>query len=585
MSVRTWAALLVSILTAAVCIYLPFVPQTVLSVGTKPLDRQHYIIEASSYGVPLPAGLQPGDVVNTARMDIASRLGLTTYALVPAGTRLTLAVNRQGRELQVPVAFAPMPVTAVNMIDVAIGIALIWLVAALGLLILWRGHRLAAVGVGVWCLGKLCWEIPISLPLPLPIAGWADVAGMALFYSSTLIGLYLLAEDLAWEHTHNRTRRWSRTGFLLLVIVYLFVFVWNDLAFQLGGHWLFNPAYLNVRVIAHLLAFAIPIGMMVSRYRYAQAVDRARIRWVLVSVAGIVAAYLVTGSLEDVVLSDVASDILYSVFNAAAFIGFTYAVLRHRLVAIHVVLNRALVYGIAITIIVAVFGLLESLIEHAALGDKASTLLALAVPLALGILFNNMHKRIEHWVEYLFFRRQFRAEAALSQFAKECGFITSANVLLDRAIGEVGRNTGAPAVAIYEYAGNSYRQLRQHGEHSFPVKLSIDDPACVRLRANLTQTDLHDLGSALGVDGVVFPVALRGVLIGVLVLASRPGELYTPKERELLLHLTHEVGASLHAMYVNETQSFVIEVANGILASSEKTQATARQLMRTHAAA
>ncbi|MGH8233988.1 MAG: hypothetical protein ACREPU_07315 [Rhodanobacteraceae bacterium] len=583
MSVRHWIALLIGILTAAVCLCLPFVPQTILPIGTKPLDRQHYVVEASSYAVPLPAGLHAGDVVDATRMDITSRLGLTTYALVPAGTRVTLAVNRNGRELQVPVAFVRMPLTFVNMLEVVLGIALVWLLAALGLLIFWRGNRLAAVGVGIWCLANLCWDIPDGLPLPLPLAGWTDVAGMALFYSGALIGLYLLAEDLAWEHSYSKIRRWSRAGFILLVIIYLFGFVGNDLAFHLGGYWLFNPAHINARLVAHLLAFAIPIGMLVSRYHRVQASDRARIRWVLVSVAGIVAAYLVASDFGATRLSSIASDILFDVFTAASFIGFAYAVLRYRLVALHVVLNRALVFAIAITILVAAFGLLESLIEHEALGDRASTLVALAVPLTLGILFDQMHKRIEHWVEYLFFRKQFRAEAALSQFAKECGYITSRRVLVDRTVSEVMRRVKAPATGIYEHAGNGYRCLQQGGTRNFPAQLGIDDPACIRLRANLTETRLEDLGSALGEDGLVFPVALRGMLIGLLVLASRPGELYAPRERQLLLHLTHEVGASLHAMFVNETQAFLEEVANGSL-PSEKARATAQRFMREYPA-
>jgi hypothetical protein len=584
MSVRHWAALLISILTAAVCLYLPFVPQTILPIGTKPLDRQHYAIVANSYAVPLPAGLRAGDIVDATRMDVASRLGLTTYAVVPAGTRVTLAVERDGRQLQVPIEFVRMPVTPANMLEVVFSIALIWLVAALGLLILWRGHRLAAVGVGIWCLADLCWNIPISLPLPLPLAGWTDVGGMALFYSGALIGLYLLAEDLSWQDVHNKTRRWSRAGFLLLVLVYLVGFTWTDLSFHLFGEWLFNPAHFNARVVAHLAAFAIPIGMLVSRYRRVRASERTRIRWVLASVAGIVAAYLVASDFGDIVFTSIVSDILFDVFTAASLIGFVYAVLRYRLVAVQVVLNRAMVFAIAVTILVAAFGLIESLIEDEALGNRASTLIALAVPLALGILFDQMHKRIERWVEYLFFRKQFRAEAALSQFAKECGYITSSRVLVDRTIAEVLRHAGAPAAGIYEYAGNTYRCLQQRGSRMFPERLAIDDPACVRLRASLTETRLDDLGSALGVDGLAFPVALRGMLIGVLVLASRPGELYAPRERELLLHVTHEVGASLHAMYVNETRAFLADVANGTL-PSEKARATAQRFMREHPAA
>lgn len=428
MSMRNWVALGLSILVAGVCLYLPFVPQTVLPFDTRPLDRQHYLVRPSAYDMPLPAGLQAGDVIDARAMDVSSRLGLTTYAIPPVGTRVTLVVNREGHAFNVPVEFTRMPRIPLNLADTVSGIALIWLVAALGLLILWRGKRLAAAGVGIWCLAKLCWEIPISLPWTLPVAGWVDVSGMALYYSGTLVGLYLLAEDLVCERVPARTRRRARAAFLALVIIYLLGFVSNDLAFHLRGFWLFNPAYINARVVAHLLAFAIPIGMLVLRYRQAVAGDRARIRWVLVSIVGVVAAYLVNGTLA-AFLDEYQSDILYSVFTAVASIGFTYAVLRHRLVAVNVVLNRALVYGVALTMLVAIFGVLESLLEHAALGERASLLLTLAVPLVLGILFNQLHKRFEHGMEYLFFRKQFRAEAALAQFTKECGYITSVRVL------------------------------------------------------------------------------------------------------------------------------------------------------------
>lgn len=581
MSIRHWLALLLGILAAAVCLYLPFVPQTILPFGTKPLDRQHYVIEASSYTPGLPAGLLPGDVVDTARMDVTSRLGLMTYALVPAGTRITLPIDRQGRELRVTVAFVRTPLTMLNLFDVVFGIAQIWLVAALGLLIVWRGNRLAAAGVGIWCLAKLSWEVPISTPLPLPLAGWVDVVGMALYYSGALLGAYLLAEDLAWEQAHSRARRWIRACFVLVLVGYLVTFVGNDLAFHLGGRWWFDPVHLNVRLIAHLLAFGIPIGMLLSRYRRVQATNRARIRWVLASVACVMAAYLANSDWASTVLSNIQVDMLYDGFNAVAFIGFTYAVLRHRLVAVEVVLNRALVSAIAIAIVLAVFGALESAIEHAALGHRASTFVALAVPLVLGIFFDQINKLIKRWVKFLFFRRQFLAEAALSRFTRECGYITSAEVLVERTLAEVLRHLGAPAAGMYESAGEGYRCLQQCGSHGYPDRLAVDDPACVRLRATLAETTLDDLDSALGSDALAFPVALRGVLVGMLVVARRQGELYTLKERELLLQLVHQVGTSLYAMYVSQTRGFVSEVANGVLPSAERTRAVARQLMQS----
>lgn len=113
----------------------------------------------------------------------------------------------------------------------------------------------------------------------------------------------------------------------------------------------------------------------------------------------------------------------------------------------------------------------------------------------------------------------------------------------------------------------------------------MDDPAGVRLRANLPEIDLEELGSALGREPLACPVELRGVLLGMLVCAPWPGELYTTGERTLLAHLTHEVSASLHAMYMIQTHTFLEEVADGTRRSAESTRSAAQPLMRMAPAA
>jgi hypothetical protein len=99
------------------------------------------------------------------------------------------------------------------------------------------------------------------------------------------------------------------------------------------------------------------------------------------------------------------------------------------------------------------------------------------IALLLGIFFDQINERIKRDVNYLFFRKQFHAEAALAQFSGECGYISSADVPVDRTLVEVLRHVGALAAGMYEYTGDGYCCLQQRGSLNFPNRLAIDDPS------------------------------------------------------------------------------------------------------------
>jgi hypothetical protein len=245
-----------------------------------------------------------------------------------------------------------------------------------------------------------------------------------------------------------------------------------------------------------------------------------------------------------------------------------YAVLRHRVVDVTVVLNRALVYAATTSLVLGLFALLESLIEHTALGHGTSLLLELAVPLALGAGLSTVHRRIEAMVERFIFRHQYRMEAALRRFAEDCAFITQPQKLFELGVEQIARHTGAPFVALYERGTEGYACRRQRGERALPETVAADDLAFVALRARNAALDLHDSPSALGTDGYAFPLMLRGNLLGALVVGERPGERYAADERALLFHVAHEIGAALFALRAQESEA---------LAQESKTQAQAAE--------
>ncbi|HEU5398738.1 MAG TPA: GAF domain-containing protein, partial [Gammaproteobacteria bacterium] len=226
-----------------------------------------------------------------------------------------------------------------------------------------------------------------------------------------------------------------------------------------------------------------------------------------------------------------------------------------------------------------VFAALSSLIDHFAVGRTEGALLQLLVPLSLGVTLNLVKKRLDRFVERVFFQRQYRAETALTQFIRECGFIESRDTLLERSVTDVQEYLKPTGVALYEKTVPGYVRVQSSGGRLFPERLATDDPAMVSLRASLAEADLDKLKSALGSEGLVFPLAVSGTLMGALVLGQRPAEQYTLAERALLARIGQQLAAALHALRAREAESFVDAVARGDLTADTETRSRARQLL------
>lgn len=584
MNMRFWSSFVLSLLVIAGCIYVSWVPQSTLPFDARPAPGNllRIVVSPSSVGLPMPAGLQAGDIVDIQAMTVHDRILFTASGGNPlVGETIDLPVVRGDRTETVTVPFVVDHKIGTNLAVYLAFIALTWLFAALGLLLLWRGQRQAAWAVCLWCMLNVFENVGTSLYIPEPYTGLAATITNYLLNVGTLVALYLLADDLTRAGITTAMRRAMRYLFVLIFAGYAFFNPY--LAYTAIFHGTLNR-FFQLLILAHLSAFSIPLVLLAVFYRQAPPAERARIRWVWVSILVYVASYLVnTNGFR--FLDGLQVALLITALTAIAFLGFTYAVLRHRLVSLRLVLNRALVYGVITSLVVGVFAALSSLIEHFAVGKTEGALLQLLVPLSLGVTLNLIKKRLDGFVERLFFQRQYRAETALTRLIRECGFIENRDTLLDRTVDEIMEYLRPTGVALYERSEAGYVQLRQRGERRFPKTLSSDDPVMVGLRADTAEADLDKLASALGREGLAFPLGVRGGLMGALILGQRPAEQYTQSERALLARIGQQVAAALNALHARDAESFVDAVAKGVLAASPKTKSKARELLRQQVAA
>lgn len=233
--------------------------------------------------------------------------------------------------------------------------------------------------------------------------------------------------------------------------------------------------------------------------------------------------------------------------------GYAYVALRYRIVNISFVLNRAVVYAALGTLVLAVFALLEVVATRLAVGKTSSAVIEVLAALAIGLTIKPLEQRVDTVVERILFAAKHRAEEALRELIHDCAHVEHLPALFARACTESRRIFSADRVTIYETRDEGYVPAYSSPEGSPVPHADIDDGAFVRLRSRREPLDVHDMASAVGSEGLLFPMLVRGRLLGAVYFGPKAKRAaYDPDERKLMLDLAHEVGASSLVLSLSE---------------------------------
>jgi hypothetical protein len=290
----------------------------------------------------------------------------------------------------------------------------------IGRLLLVIGVLLAVVIVGS--------AISSSSTVPTGVARWAWVASWVWVTALGLLGIQLPLRLPDGELPSPRWHWFSRTTLVLIAAAQVgMMTVPGRISDTVGTP---NPigsdavASLHYALFGVVLCFFGGIAATVVRYRRAHAHERAQLRWVALGGAVFLGTYMLAFLVRNVLgVPDhsAAADILDplgQMMFAALPIGIGYAILRHRLYDIDVVINRALVYttltlalGAAYLGTVLLLQLaLEPLTSDSQFAVAASTL-------AVAALFRPARAQIQSRVDRRFFRRRYDAARTLAAFA------------------------------------------------------------------------------------------------------------------------------------------------------------------------
>jgi hypothetical protein len=211
----------------------------------------------------------------------------------------------------------------------------------------------------------------------------------------------------------------------------------------------FSNAYDMVLNMLPILYGAVAYSLFV-RMRRSAGVERQQIKWfayaAAATIVGIACAYMIPDTIATPRWFDRAGFALNIAVTPAIPISMAIAILRYRLYDIDIIINRTLVYGSLSAMLVALYfgGIVLLQRVFVLLTGEQSTLAVVASTLLIAALFNPLRRRIQSFVDRIFYRSKYDARKTLGAFSAKLRDETDLNALGDDLINVV-RETMQPA--------------------------------------------------------------------------------------------------------------------------------------------
>lgn len=332
---------------------------------------------------------------------------------------------------------------------------------------------------------------------------------------------------------------WVVLGLAFLAYVYEWATVW---------FWSGARANIDFSILDNYLplaVFAFAIFMLFKKIQHATPALRQRFGFLTIGLIISFIAYAVYFIPH--VRNDVAQIVGY--FVVIMPISVAYAILRHRVLDVNFVLNRALAYGILSIFVIAIVSLLDWAFARVVSERHLAVAAELGVTICIGFLLDRINKVIEAVVERVFFRSRRAAESYIKRVAAALPYATDDAAVSDGL-------TQAPGDALRLRAAALYHRS-EDGTKFDGIATSLLTPVAppgfdsnhllVRmLQSGEQRVWLEELRSTLdpanaGDYVLAIPVSVRHELVSfTLYGAHSNGAQLDPDEIELLEELARE---------------------------------------------
>ena len=340
---------------------------------------------------------------------VATSAVLIALSIAAVADGVISGVKDAGVQDGVGLASFLIPIAAFSVVGGLIAIRLPrhpigWLLVVVGLLF---SVVVASSASSVWMLE--------ATSAPQALGEWLSVPGHVWVIALGLIGAQLPLRLPDGRLPSPRWRWYSRISIALIAIAWIGMTVQPGpvngvagTANPLGSETL-KP--ISGAIFLAILSFVGGLTALIVRYKRADAHSRVQLRWMALGGAAFLIVFLGTLPLSHV---DAITFVSQAAF-AALPIAIGYAILKHRLYDIDVVIHRTLVYGALTATLGAAY--LSSVLVLQFLLSPSSDLAVAGSTLAVAALFRPARSRIQALVDRRFYRRAYDAQRTLEAFA------------------------------------------------------------------------------------------------------------------------------------------------------------------------
>ena len=237
-------------------------------------------------------------------------------------------------------------------------------------------------------------------------------------------------------------------------------------------------------------------------------------------------------------------------------IGFSYSILKHRVLNFGFAVNRALVYTIISTFVLVTFSITEWVIDKLLhfQGRDVNRLVDGFVALVIILSFHRIQHWAHHYVDHTFFRKWYAAASRLRHFLSTVPFISEAKALQTSFVSEIAEFSETRGVALYHANGDGGFPLSHTSLAGAPEEIGHNNPVLVEMRHGHRHVDIARCGGSLPAAHA-FPIIVRGALHGFVLIGEHArGHSYRPDEIELIEEATQQIGLNIESLRVEELE-------------------------------
>jgi len=297
---------------------------------------------------------------------------------------------------------------------------------------------------------------------------------------------------------------------------------------------------LGLSWLAGFVVLAIAAAAPFVRFRRSRGDERVQLKW-LASVLTVSAVCAVGSTLAETVVFGLPpiSDVAIALgFGGALPVAAGFAIFKHRLYDIDLVISRALVYGSLAVFITAVYvGIAVGIGALIGGGGKPNLGLSIVATAIVAVGFQPVRERVQRVANRLVYGTRATPYEVLSQFSERVAGSYAMDDVMPRMARVLAEGTGAQRADVWLRHGNEWREAAVWPE--------TESPAEPMPAVN---------GTLPAINGTSRLVEVRhqGTLLGALGVTKRSGEALTPVEEHLLVDLAGQAGLVLRTVGLTE---------------------------------